>query len=101
MQNAVAATLAGGTVTADQAATSTLRHIAPQIQHPDSAQESWEQAASGDAADAVTSDRLAQLTHVIWPAIPERLQQRLADQCPRLQINAYKQSAPRAHKVRC
>ena len=92
---------AGGNATADQAASGALRHFAPQIQHPDAAQESWEQAASGDAADAGGSDRLTQLTHVVWPAIPERLQQRLATQCPRLHFNAFKHSPSSSRKVGC
>ena len=99
LSHVIVANLSGGSAAADPAATSSLRHIAPQIQHPDAAQESWEQAASGDAADADVSDRLTQLTHVVWPAIPERLQLRLASQCPKLQINIYKDSAPSARKV--
>ena len=81
---------AGGRTAADEAAACALRHIAPQIRQPDAAQESWELAASDDSAGADVSDRLTQLTHVVWPAIPERLHQRLAVQCPKLQINAFK-----------
>ena len=92
----VAAT--GGTPHADQAAADCLRDITPIIQQPQAASESWEQLTEHSAASDALAARLVHLQHVVWPDITTKLLQRLAFQCPKVQINAF-QSSNKSGKV--
>lgn len=74
-----------GSPAADQAAAGALKHIIPLVQ-PAEVGDSWEEVLEDERLGS-TSGRLMQLQCLVWPAIPLKLQQHLAQRCPRLLVN--------------